>query len=82
MAFWSFGIISLYCEIGERVCVEFQHFDHELSTCNWYLFPIDLQRTLVTVLRYTQKPATIHGYGDTPCNRFALSKVSIENVLF
>lgn len=78
MAFWSFGMISFFCEIGERLTTEFEHFDRELSTCDWYLLPIDLQRTLLTVMMYSQKPASIQGYANTPCTRYALSKVFMK----
>lgn len=77
MAFWSFGLISLYCEIGERLTAEFECFDQELSSYDWYLFPIDLQRTLATVMMYTQKSASLRGYGNTTCNRVALGRVFI-----
>lgn len=75
LVFWAFGVIFFYCEIGERVTTAFEEFNDELGSCDWYSFPIDLQRTLSTVMMYTQKHAIIHGYANTPCTRFALSKV-------
>lgn len=59
LAFWAFGMILFYCEIGERVTTAFDEFERELCTCDWYSFPIDLQRTLLTVMMYSQKPAII-----------------------
>lgn len=75
MGCWSFLCIFFFCETGERVTTAFEEFDFEMKRCSWYTFPIDLQRMLVPVMIYTQRPIIIQGYGNTLCTRFALNTV-------
>lgn len=77
LAFWAFGMIFFYCEIGERVTTAFEEFETELCTFDWYLLPIDLQRALSTVMMYSQKSAIIQGFGNSPCSRFAMNQVCL-----
>lgn len=76
-AYWSFRILYLYCESGQRVTNRFSEFHNELCRCDWHLFPIEVQRMLVIVMSNTQQPTTIQGYGNIMCTRNSFKKVCI-----
>lgn len=73
--FWSFISIFFFCELGEQVTSRFEQFNDELDQCCWYLFPIDLQRMIPTVMANTQDNTIIHGFGNTLCTRLSFNKV-------
>lgn len=73
---WSFVIIYFYCEWGEMVTHQFNVFHEVLNQCNWYSFPLDLQRMLVTFMSGTQQPALIRGYANIECTRDAFKNVN------
>ena len=73
---WAFVMIYLYCEFGEMVTLQFNTFHELLCQCEWYRFPIDVQRMLVIFMLDTQQPASIRGYGNIECTRDAFKNVS------
>lgn len=73
----TFAIIFSVCECGERVTHQSNTFNYELSQCDWYLMPIEVQRLLVVFMAYTQQPLLLRGYGNIVCTRDAFKSVSI-----
>lgn len=69
LAFFSFVIIFLTCELGEMVYDSFDEFNNALNQCNWYLFPIEVRRIFALMITNAQQPVTIRGYGNTRCVR-------------
>lgn len=67
------------CELGEQVAEQFIKFNDELAQCSWYTFPIELQRTLATVILNAQKPVIVQGYGRALCTRNAFNKVELQD---
>lgn len=68
------------CEFGEIVSNHFENFDEEIcQECDWYAFPIEMQKLLLTFLPCTQRQRTIQGYANTECTRAAFK---IVNFLF
>lgn len=82
MVFWTFILIFFFCELGEMVTDQFHQFSDELGQCSWYLFPIELQRMLVTFMVNAQQPVIIHGFGNTLCTREAFKLVIDSNRTF
>ena len=74
--FWIFATIAFFCEMGEMVTDQFEKFNTKLYQCDWYLFPIEVQRMLVIFMSDTQKPVFIHGYGNILCIRENFKKVN------
>ena len=72
---WSFVLIFCVCEFGETITSQFRMFNVELCHCNWYLFPIEVQRMLVIFMADVQQPTFIQGYGNTVCIREVFKKV-------
>lgn len=73
----SFSVLSFYCECGIRVINQFSHFDETVCKCDWYTFPIELQRMLLIFMTSTQQPPLIHGFANAACTRESLKNVKI-----
>lgn len=59
------------------VCNQFEMFNHELDQCNWYLYPIKMQRMLAIVMVNSQQTVFIRGYGNLACVRDYFKRVII-----
>lgn len=80
LMFWASFILFLICEFGEMITNEFEMFDNEFGQCNWYRFPIEIQRMFVTVTANTQQPEILQAFGNTPCTREIFKKVRTFNI--
>lgn len=73
--FWAIVFISLLCELGKMVTNEFELFSGELNQCNWYAFPIAMQRMLLIVVVNSEQPAKLRGFGNVECTRETFKRV-------
>lgn len=78
LATWQFSLIFFLCECGEFVMDQFGEFDYELCQCNWYLFPVEMQRMIVIVI---MRPPIIRGYAVTECTREAFKRVKFQTTV-
>lgn len=78
----SLFTIGVFCEFGQMVQTTFEMFDDELKRCQWYLFPLEMQRTYGIVMANSQRPTNIRGFGNMIRTREALKKVRIPFELF
>lgn len=63
-------VLFLFCMFGESLTEQFSMLDEKLNqSIDWYLFPIGVQRMLLTVMSNTQQSVTIRGYGNIECTR-------------
>lgn len=69
LVFWSLVAIFVVCEIGERATAAYASFDYTLCQCDWYLYPIKMQRMFLMVSANAQKPVIIQGFASTLCTR-------------
>lgn len=76
MVFWSFAFIFFYCELGQSVTNQFNHFDDALCQCKWYLCSVDLQQMLLTFMSDTQQPMLLRGYANIVCARDSFKNVT------
>lgn len=67
--------IPLLCEPGQKMISQFEIFGKETSQCNWYLFPIELQRKYLIFLTDSQRSVYIYSYGNIICERETSKKV-------
>lgn len=72
---FSFGLVFLYCEVGEQMAADFDEINYTISELNWYLFPNATQRIMPTILMVTQQPVLFCGYGNVPATRNTFTKV-------
>lgn len=73
--FWSICWIAFLCEFAELITNRFNMFSDELWQCDWYSFPIDVQRSLIIVILNTNVPTILHGSAGAVCTREAFKMV-------
>lgn len=54
---------------------QFDATDEELYQCDWYSFPMDMQKMVLIFMMGTQEPVFIRGFGNIECTRDAFKKV-------
>lgn len=50
---WTVALIFVLCEPGAIMTSQFEEFCDELSQCDWYFLPIEMQRMYVIILSDT-----------------------------
>lgn len=76
LIFWSLVANFLFCEFGESVTSQCNELNDALCQCEWYLFPIDLQRMFPIIMLTAQKPNILKGFGGVSLTREAFKNVS------
>lgn len=64
------------CDIADRVTVRFDRtniYEH----CEWYTFPIDVQRLLPILIHNAQTSPVIKAFGNIDCSRETFKLVII-----
>lgn len=77
LALWVISLILMICEFGERLTNQYEKFYYEFGQCDWYLFPLEIQRVLPIIISNIRKPAVIQGYSNTVCRREACKMVNL-----
>lgn len=62
-------VVFIACECGERVTGQFETLEDTLTKCNWYSYPIEMQRIYLIFLAHTQQTSNIQSYGSITCTR-------------
>lgn len=75
--FYSFAINFICCDYGEFLVHRFDMIVEELCKCDWYLFPLSMQRILIVVITNSHQSTAIRGYGNVTCTRETLKMVHI-----
>lgn len=75
-AFYSFALIFIACELGERANLAFREIDYLVKQFNSYNFPPCIQKMLPIFLAMTQKKFWFVVFGSITCSRESLKKVS------
>lgn len=73
---YSFGILSVVCEICHRTGEAYDECSDMVDEFDWYLFPVRIQRIIPMILQFTQQPTEIKCFGSIACNREAFKYVS------
>lgn len=74
---WSYLVLLLYCEFGERVTNEFVELDNEVCQLEWYLLPISVQRFIPFIMNTTQQPIILRGFQSCSCARESFKNVCL-----
>lgn len=72
---YSFILIFILCELGERVRFGFEKIGNEINNMNWYLFSIKMQRMIPTMQITGQQDIQLMAFGNFPCSRDNFKKV-------
>lgn len=73
--FYAFCVLFLTCEFGERLTIVFDELEYEIEQFDWYLFPNEIQRILLTLMVFGQQEVSLQCFGSTSTNREAFKKV-------
>lgn len=76
LAFWSFIEIFMLCNFGEMVMNSFNEINDAISTCDWYLFSMEIQRMLPLILMNSQHSIQFRGFGNIEISRNSFKSVS------
>lgn len=72
---YTFVTLFAACESGERVTHQFNQFNDNFHICEWYSFPLEMQRIYSIALVGVQDSVIIQGYANTVCTRNAFENV-------
>lgn len=75
LVFWSFVGFFLLCNFGEQVSKQLDTITDAISECEWYSFPIEVQKMSLTVMTATQKPLIFSGFSNIRLTRDTFKKV-------
>ena len=75
--FWGTIIVFAACELGQRFSNAFIEIDDLIGQHDWYLFPIDIQQMLPTVIINVQEAIEVKFFGSVACCREQFKKVSL-----
>lgn len=66
---WASGSVFFSCELGHRFSDAVDGVNDEFCKTKWYLFPIEIQRLLPTLMLCIQKPVAIKCFGNVRASR-------------
>lgn len=72
---YSLTVVFLVCELCQRATDAFYEINHTVDEFDWYLYPIEIQRMLPTILVVTQKIVGQECFGSILCVRNTFMKV-------
>lgn len=75
MIFWAVIQMYIFCELGENVTERFSQIPRAIYCCDWYMYPMEIQRALPTVMVAAQQPVVFQGFSNLKCTREAFKKV-------
>lgn len=76
VTFWSFALIFLFCNFGEKISGQFTKLNDVIYQCNWYLCPLKIQQMFPMILTATQNVPTMTSFGNVVCSRESFKKVT------
>lgn len=68
--------IYFYCYFGDNVTSRFAHLHNIIYQCDWFLYPIEIQKDLAFIMSNAQKPVLLHGFANIYCTKIIFRKVS------
>lgn len=61
--FIGMSTLSCYCFLGVLATSSFEKMGDSLYESNWMDFPVEMQKHLIVMIAYMQKPIYYHGFG-------------------
>lgn len=72
---YGFGLIFIYCEIGNNISVQFGAINDALYDLDWNTFPVEIGRMMPTILIVSQQPQQLTAFGGTQSSRDTFKRV-------
>lgn len=79
--FLAYVQIFLFCFFGEHLLNTFENLNESIFTVEWYRFPMESQKLLITMLVVAQRPISIRGFGSQACTHESFKEV-VDNSSF
>lgn len=79
---YTFVFNSVVCELGQWMTNQYEVFEDELTTCDWYALPIEMQQLYLIFLLDAQQPIHIQCYGGIACSRETFKVVGFNGNQF
>lgn len=76
----AFALVFIACELGQKMTDAFEEIDTTIGQIDWYLFPIEIKRMMLTIAANTQQPVTLECFGSIACTREVFRKVGITQI--
>lgn len=73
---WAFAFVYIICEFGQRVSNAYIEIEDEIGQLDWYLFSMEIQKILPTLMIVTQKTVGLDVFGNISADREDFQKVS------
>lgn len=74
---WSINNILIYCEVGGNISKSFEEIDDEIDKIDWYLLPINMRRSLITIKIISQRTIRLRGFGSISGSRDVFKMVKM-----
>lgn len=81
-AIYSFGVLFITCEIGQRIYLKNDECAEMVDQFDWYLLPPKIQRILPIILNFMQQPFELKCFGSKTCDRELFKSVSVYKIFF
>lgn len=72
----ALALIFVCCECVQRFTNAFDDIDDVLLQLHWYRYPVEIQRMLIPITIYLQKPVVIAFFGSIGASREQFQKVN------
>ena len=76
-AFYAFGVVLIICELGQRLTNAFEEICETVEHFDWYLIPLEIQKSLPILLIAAQKPIVLECFGSISGTRDTFKIVSL-----
>lgn len=73
---YPFAVLFIVCEMAHRYIRANDEIGELVEQFEWYLFPVEIQRMMPSILNFTQQSNEIICFGSTACNRETFKYVS------
>ena len=77
LMFWVFVITFVYCDSGEKISGGFEAVHDAIEECDWYRFPIEMQKMLLTIM-IADELVVVNGFANVVLNRESFKKVCVD----
>lgn len=77
----AIALVFAVCAIGQKLSNTFTDIVDVTCQLDWYLYPMKIQRSLIPILTYVQKPVVIEFFGSFSCSAEQFKKVKFKDFL-
>lgn len=65
----AMGYVFVFSELGHKLSTAFEDISDAIGSLNWYRFPVETWKALLTLISGAQEPAILTVFGSVSCTR-------------